>query len=56
MRTIDTSVEQPTIMYLYFAKDRDTRRQQLTERYHFECQCKRCVNHEDKDIDFNVYE
>ena len=56
MRTIDSSVEQPTISYINWAQDRDTRRKLLAERYFFECKCKRCVNHEDKDFDFRRYE
>ena len=56
MRTIDTSVEQPTMTYISRTKDRDTRRQQLAERYFFECQCKRCVDHTDKDFDFAHYQ
>ena len=56
MRTIDTSVEQPTISYVNWTKNRDTRRKLLAEHYIFECQCKRCAEHQDKDFDFNRYQ
>lgn len=55
MRTIDTSVEQPTICYIITAQHRDRRRKELAQKYFFECQCKRCVDFEDRELDFARY-
>ena len=57
MRTIDTSVEQPTVTYIpELGQNRETRRQTLEEYYYFKCECKRCRDHEDKDLDLNRYQ